>query len=179
MPKKRQRQNISVEVKQFALEKYDQKVRTIDICAMIKKRFKLEVSSSTVSTWNTPEYRKKIEAMGVDKITSKELRVNMKQRPRILVDMEYFLVIYIERQQDKCLPVTKSSIQEQAKIVFNRLARTELYSNDGKRVEALKDLTEESIEHYLSVHIQEEQADDEDVDGDMATINCLYNATCK
>ena len=100
-PAKPVRQKISIEVKQFAIEKYNQNVANKDICAMIKERFKIEVGSSTVATWNTEKSRNRIEAMGVDKITSKELRVNQQQRSRIIVDMEYFLVMYIERQQDK------------------------------------------------------------------------------
>ena len=74
---------------------------------MILKRFKIKVVSSTVATWNTEKSRKRIEAMGVDKITSKELRVNQKQRSHIIVDMEYFLVMYIERQQDNSIPINK------------------------------------------------------------------------
>ena len=52
-PAKHLRQKIPIEVKQFAIEKYDQKVQNKDICAMILKRFKIKVVSSTVATWNT------------------------------------------------------------------------------------------------------------------------------
>ena len=145
-PAKPARQSIPIEVKQFAIEKYDQKVQNKYICAMILKRFKIKVVSSTVATWNTEKSRKRIEAMGVDKITSKELRVNQIQRSHIIVDMEYFLVIYIERQQHNSIPITKKCMQSQAIILYNKLASTGIYSNKGHRLHTLKDLTEQCIE---------------------------------
>ena len=53
-PAKPTRQKISIEVKQFAIEKYDQKMKNKDICALIWKRFKKKVIASTVATWYTP-----------------------------------------------------------------------------------------------------------------------------
>ena len=70
------RQSIPIEIKQLAIEMYDQKKKNSEIIAMIWGRYKKEVIASTVATWNTPENRVKIMAMGVDNITSKELIVN-------------------------------------------------------------------------------------------------------
>ena len=107
--KGRERQQHSIEIKQFAIEKHKNKVKNSVICAEILKTFKVKVSSSssTVATWYHPKNISKIEAMGVDNITSKESRVNQVQRPHILVDMEYFLLMYIERQQDNGIPVLR------------------------------------------------------------------------
>ena len=49
-PAKPTRQKISIEVKPFAIEKYDQNVKNKGICALILKRFKIKVISSTVAT---------------------------------------------------------------------------------------------------------------------------------
>ena len=140
---KPKKQTISIEVKQFTIEKYDQKMKNKDICALIWKRFKKKVIASTVSTWNTPKNRKKIEAMGVDKITSKEVRVNQQQRTCLMIDMEHFLVMYIERQQDNSIPITKKCMQSQAVILHKKLARTGIYSNKGQRLTKLQNLTEQ------------------------------------
>ena len=67
-------------------------------------------------------------ALGVDKITSKELRINQQQRTRLMVDMEYFLVLYIERQQDNSIPMTTKCIQSQAILLYDKLVTTGIYS---------------------------------------------------
>ena len=177
-PKKKKgppaRQKIPIEIKQFAIDKYDQKVKNSEICAMILKRFKVTVCSSTVSTWNTPKAREKIAAMGVDNITSKEIRINQVQRPRIIVDMEFFLLMYIERQQDNSIPVTTRCIQEQAKILYNKLASTGIYSNKGQRLHTLKDLTEQCIEELL--HPDEENENENENENEDRNISCLYES---
>ena len=117
----KKRQSISIEIKQFAIEMYDQKKKNSEIIAMIWKRYKKKVIASTVATWNTPENRAKIMAMGVDNITSNELRVNQKQRTRLIIDMEHFLVLYIEHQQDNSFPMTTKCIKIQAKLLYKRL----------------------------------------------------------
>ena len=67
VPGKRKRQKISLEVKDYALDKYDEGIRNQDIIVMIKKRFNIEVTSSTVSTWKKD--RDKIRSVGIDKLT--------------------------------------------------------------------------------------------------------------
>ena len=109
-PDKPKRQSISIEIKQFAIEMYDQKKKNNEICALIWRRYKKKVIASTVATWYHPKNRAKIEAMGVDKITSKEVRINQQQRTRLMIDMEHFLVMYIERQQDNSFPMTTKCI---------------------------------------------------------------------
>ena len=70
-------------------------------------------------------------ALGVNKITSKEVRINQQQRTRLMIDMEHFLVMYIERQQDNSIPITKKCIQSQAILLYNKLVTTEIYSDKG------------------------------------------------
>ena len=89
-------------------------------------------------------------AMGVDNITSNELRVNQKQRTRLIIDMEHFLVLYIERQQDNSFPMTTKCIQIQAKLLYDKLLATKIYSDKGQRLTELKDLTDQHIERLLT-----------------------------
>ena len=120
-----------MEVKAFALDKYDEGIKQLKIIAMIKKRFGYTVIPSTVSTWKKNSDR--IRSVVIDKFTSKELRVNPSQRPRILIDMEYFLVMYIIRQQDNSIPLTKLCITTQARLLYTKLANTGIYTSKGCR----------------------------------------------
>ena len=143
VPGKGKRQKISLEVKDYALDKYDEGIRNQDIIVMIKKRFGIEVTSSTVSTWKKD--REKIRSMGVDKFTCKEIRVNPSQRSRILIDMEYFLVMYILRHQDNSIPLTKQCITTQAGMLYTKLANTGIYISKGCRINTLKELRTHSV----------------------------------
>ena len=125
---------------------YDEGIRKQDIIVMIQKRFGIEVIPSTVSTWKKD--RDKIRSVGIDKFTCKEIRVNPSQRARILIDMEYFLVMYILRQQDNSIPLTKQCITTQAGMLYTKLANTGIYTSKGCRINTLKDLTEETIEGF-------------------------------
>ena len=71
VPTKRKRQPIPLEVKAFALDKYDEGIKQLKIIAMIKKRFGYTVIPSTVSTRKKNSDR--IRSVVIDKFTSKEL----------------------------------------------------------------------------------------------------------
>ena len=134
----KKRQSIPIEIKQLAIEMYDQKKKNSEIIAMIWRRYKKKVIASTVATWYHPKNRAKIMALGVDKITSKEVRINQQQMTRLMIDMEHFLVMYIERQQDNSIPMTTKCIQGQALLLYDKLVATRIYSNKGQCLTELK-----------------------------------------
>ena len=68
------------------------------------------MSSSTVATWYKADNMKKMEAHGVNALTGQEKRVNITQRLKILVDIEHFLGVYIDRQNETDISVTKGCL---------------------------------------------------------------------
>ena len=145
----KQRRSHQVEIKQLAIEMKDQKKKNGEIIAEILKRYKKKVSSSTVATWYNEKNRDKIMRLGVDNITSSEVRVNQIQRTRLVIDMEHFLAMYIERQQDKGFSMTTKGIKIQAKLFYNKLIETKIYNNKRECLTELKDLTDKHIEPLL------------------------------
>ena len=90
------------------------------------------MSSSTVATWYCAKNRARIRRLGVDNITGTEVRVNQSQRIRLLIDTEHFLMLFIERQQDKGVPMTTTGIQMQARLIYNKLIETRIHNTKVK-----------------------------------------------
>ena len=87
--------------------------------------------------------------------------------------MEHFLVLYIERQQDNSFPMTTKCIQTQAKLLYDKLLATRIYSDKGQRLTEFKDLTEQHIEGLLTG--QDEQSEEGNED---RVVKCLFEASC-
>ena len=121
-----------IEIKQLAIVLKDQNKRNQEIIAKIRKRYKIKLPSSTVSTWYNAKNRERIRNMGVDHITGTEVRVNQLQRTRHLIDTEHFLMLFIERQQDKGVPMTTTGIQMQARLIYNKLIETRICNTKGE-----------------------------------------------
>ena len=118
-PKKqgtRCRQSYTLEQKQFAINLRKSGKANREIIKALKDKFGLTVKSSSVATMYNAKNMKKIEAHGVTALTGQEKRVNPIQRPRILVDMEHFLGVYIERQNETGVSVTKSFLSHMPRV---------------------------------------------------------------
>ena len=75
-PNKKKRRSHMLVVKQWAIELKDQEMKNQDIIKAIRKRFNVDVTSSTVATWYNHRNRERIRNMCIDHITGSEVRCN-------------------------------------------------------------------------------------------------------
>ena len=71
--------------------KVKDKMRPMDIKKKLKEQYNVVVSAGTLAGWYSPKMVKKFYETAPDRLKVRDLRHNPKQRPDILVDMEFIL----------------------------------------------------------------------------------------
>ena len=80
-----------------------------------------------------------------DLVIVRESRINTKQRPRIMIDMEAILVFLHTRATNNGTVTTKKALQMWARAIYARLKATDIYDEKGNRIIGLKYLHEHQI----------------------------------
>ena len=91
------------------------------------------VSESTLSTWWSAKSLANIEQVGPDRTNDTDTRLSNKQRPAILIDMEYILARKVRAIILTGVPYTRQVIQILAIHIFHKLLSYHLYDVHGHR----------------------------------------------
>lgn len=102
----------TLEIKQFAIEFHKKRMKRKDIISAIEERYGICVPPSTLTTWCTRDNMKRIEAQGSE---------NLK---RSVMDMEYFLSVYLERHRQAGIRVSDAYIKTHTEMIHKQLVNT-------------------------------------------------------
>ena len=87
-------------------------------------------------------------------ISNRETCINPKQRPRIFLDMEAILKIFVQRKQLQGVPMTKDGVCITVMKVYERLQKINFYDDNGARKYDDEMLTQEYVDVILQTYPQ-------------------------
>ena len=125
-----------------------------EIIKIFKDRYNRVVKASTLSTWyNAGNMTKHLEQRASGQtstcMTSVESHMNPSQRPTIMIDMEFALVIQIKKSINNGTVITKGTIKKMGTTLFNKLRALNLYDNQGERLRSIRELNEDQVNTLL------------------------------
>ena len=151
---KRRRTKYPLKMKTFARQlKMIDKLSLKEIKQKIKERFYVDVPCSTISTWYNTHNLEVAANLPQDRLHGSEYRVNPKQRPDVVVDMEQILIRKVHSMKEKGLPYTRDMIQILAIHIFQKLISFNLYDCKGKRKDQVQPLDDEVIRSAQQVKL--------------------------
>ena len=116
----------------------------------IKKRLveedKLKIADSTLSTWWSPSTMEKVKNIAPERINANDVRYNPKQRPDLIVDMEYILARKVISIRVSGLPFSREILQILAIHIFHKLISYNLYNEQGQRKHPDQPIDEDIIQ---------------------------------
>ena len=148
------RQRWTYEQKNLARDLKNDGKKPQEIIKIFKERYNLVVKASTLSTWyNAGNMTKHLEQRASGQtstcMTSVESHMNPSQRPTIMIDMEFALVIQIKKSINNGTVITKGTIKKMGTTLFNKLRALNLYDDHGERLRSLSELNEDQINTLL------------------------------
>ena len=120
-------------------------MKTSDIRKRLKDLHQMDVACSTLSTWWNPQNLEKVGNMASDRINVKDRRINPKQRPDVVVDMEKILARKVIAIKLIGLPYTREIVQIFAIHIFHKLLSYNFYNALGQRINPDQEIDEEII----------------------------------
>ena len=149
--KQQTRQKWTCEQKDFARDLKKQGKQPNEIIKIFKDKYDVVVKPSTLATWYNTRNMATHEQRGPrnTSMASVETHVNPKQRPTILIDMEYALVHMLRKANNFGGAVTKGALTKMGKCIFMKLRALKIYDAPGARLKPLSDLNEDQINTLL------------------------------
>ena len=138
VPQKRRQYKLGFKEKVRAWKVVD-KMKPKDICKRVAAELGYEVAMSTLSTWWAPKTLEKIQEVAPDRTNANDTRLNNKQRPAVLVDMEYILARKVRAIMLTGVPYTRTVIQILAIHIFHKLISYNLYDVHGQRKKQVRE----------------------------------------
>ena len=125
-------------------------MRLIDIQKKFKETFNIDAAEGTLAGFYASNMENFFTKTAIDRLKVVDVRINPKQRPDIVIDMEGILA-------RRCNAVGRTGIPYVARIarllalhIFHQLVQTNVYDSKGQRKEQDKVLHEEmtlTVEH--------------------------------
>ena len=132
-PQRRKQYSVAFKKKVVAWKIQD-KLTLTEISKKVKHELGYEISKSTLSTWWSPKYLEKLElATPETSSNTYDTRINRKQRPDVLVDMEMILARKVRAIPLNGIPYTRQVLQLLATHIYNKLLSYNLYDEHGLR----------------------------------------------
>ena len=171
--KKEKRHLFTMEQKYFACELKKSGKKPKEIASLFEERYKVKLTSSTLSTFYNAENMKRYETMGHSEtvMASVETSINRTQRPTIIIDMEFALICMLKKSLNLGTAVRKKAIKTMAKDIFERLRGLQIYDDRGERLHTLTQMSEEQINMMLSKEKKECPVCQIDIYGDAAAVH--------
>ena len=116
-----------------------------DIVPKFKEKYKINAPPGTLAGFYNTEMKEKFSKMAVDRVHVTDTRINPKQRPDVLVDLEMILARRCNAVGRTGIPYIWKIAQMLAIHIFNKLVATKIYNTKGQRKEQDKPLPEELI----------------------------------
>ena len=148
-PKKRKRYTMEMKYQVYTWKKF-KNMRLIDIRKKFKETFNMDVAEGTLAGFYAANMVKFFSKTAIDRLKVVDVRINPKQRPDILIDMEGMLA-------RRCNAVGRTGIPYVCRIarllalhIFHKLVASNIYDSKGQRKEQDKVLDEEmrhTVEH--------------------------------
>ena len=132
-PQRRKQYSVAFKKKVVAWKIHD-KLTLTEVWKKVKHELGYEISKSTLSTWWSPKYLEKLElATPETSSNTYDTRINRKQRPDVLVDMEMILARKVRAITLNGIPYTREVLQILATHIYNKLLSYNLYDEHGHR----------------------------------------------
>ena len=100
------RSRYGITTKQKAIALHERGMSLKDIRKWFLDNEKLDIKTTTICTWYNRENVSKMKDLGDLGASNNDTCINLRQRPRIIVDVEQILNIHVKRSQENGLPLT-------------------------------------------------------------------------
>ena len=132
-PQRRKQYSVAFKKKVVAWKDID-KLTVAEIMKRVKHETGFDIAKSTLSTWWCPKNIEKLELATPETASNTyDTRINKKQRPDVLVDMEMILARKVRAITENGIPYTREVVRLLATHIFNKLLSYNLYDEHGLR----------------------------------------------